>query len=161
MQSFQMKGLQDEFKKIDDDLKVSLKQRMKFEIAERIIADSRSFFHFRLYMIQQYQIEKAYLLQYKPSSTKLIHMTPANLALDFKRLAFELLNGLDIDHHEPGQKVIKQNDPILDKDDEMDMNAKVFFIMTGTYQVQSLVFLQAKKRNKLQKNEEPSNDEES
>ena len=51
LQSFQMRGLQEEFKTINDDLKASLQSRMKFEIAERIITDSPNFFYLRLFMI--------------------------------------------------------------------------------------------------------------
>ena len=51
LQSFQMRGLQEEFKTINDDLKASLQSRMKFEIIERIISDSPSFFYLRLFMM--------------------------------------------------------------------------------------------------------------
>ena len=51
LQSFQMRGLQEEFKTINDDLKPSLQSRMKFEIIERIISDSPSFFYLRLFMM--------------------------------------------------------------------------------------------------------------
>ena len=54
LQSFQMKMLQREFQDINEDLKKSLQQRMKFEIAERIIGDSPTIFYFRLFMIQQF-----------------------------------------------------------------------------------------------------------
>jgi len=51
LQSFQMRMLQQEFITINEDLKKSLQQRMKFEIAERIITDSSQFFYLRLFMI--------------------------------------------------------------------------------------------------------------
>lgn len=49
-----MKNLQTEFKEIDQSLKASLQQRMKFEISERIVTDSRTFLYLRLFMMQDY-----------------------------------------------------------------------------------------------------------
>jgi len=46
-----MRMLQNEFTEINDDLKTSLQMRLKFEIAERILSDSRTMFYFRLFMI--------------------------------------------------------------------------------------------------------------
>jgi len=47
-----------------------------------------------------------------------------------------------------------QNEEILDEDEGLKEDASVYFIMTGTYKVQSLMFLMANKRNKIETGEE-------
>ena len=43
-----MKLLQKEFESIDEGLKVSLKERVKFEICEKVISSSTGLFYIRL-----------------------------------------------------------------------------------------------------------------
>ena len=43
-----MKLLQKEFSSIDEGLKVSLKERVKFEICEKVISSSTGLFYIRL-----------------------------------------------------------------------------------------------------------------
>ena len=43
-----MKELQEEFEEINGLLKVSLRERIKFEICEKVIANSTSMFYIRL-----------------------------------------------------------------------------------------------------------------
>ena len=145
-----MRGLQEEFKTINDDLKASLQSRMKFEIAERIITDSQNFFYLRLFMIQNFQNHRNYLLQHNPESPSLLHLNANNLSSTYKKLSFELINSLEMAHHEPGQIVVMQNEEILDEFDGLKEDASVYFIMTGTYKVQSLMFLMANKRNVIE-----------
>ena len=49
-----MKLLQEEFKSIDEGLKVSLKERVKFEICEKVISNSSGMFYIRLKMMQDH-----------------------------------------------------------------------------------------------------------
>ena len=58
---------------------------------------------------------------------------------------FNLVNDLEVDHHEPGQKVITQNDPVVNEFDEWEKEAKVYFIIAGNYKVESLMFNMGKK----------------
>ena len=53
--------LQQEFITINEDLKKSLQQRMKFEIAERILSDSKMIFYLRLFIIKNYYRKREYL----------------------------------------------------------------------------------------------------
>ena len=113
-----MRSLQQEFIEISSNLKASLKQRMKFEIAERIISDSRSFMYFRLFMIQQYEHRYNSLKQFNPESPTLFKLTPLECANEYKTLIFSLINNLNIDHHTPGDKVISQNEDVLNEEEE-------------------------------------------
>ena len=53
---------------------------------------------------------------------------------------FELINSLRMAHHTPGQLVLSQNDEVLDDEGYFLDEVHVFFIMTGNYVVQSLMF---------------------
>ena len=80
---------------------------MKFEICERVVSDSRGFLYLRLYMIQQYQKKRAFLLEKKPESPTLTKLTPLNVSNQYKKIVFELINDLHIEHHSPGEKVVE------------------------------------------------------
>ena len=71
---------------------------------------------------------------------------------------FDLVNGLEVDHHIPGQKVIAQNDEVLDEFDEFKKEAKVYFIVAGNYKVESLMFNMGKKQKDIKEdaNKEPN-----
>ena len=72
------------------------------------------------------------------------------LSQQYKRITFELINNLQVDHHEPGKPVMKQNDLIFSHDGEAiieddDGNTQVeisamFFIIGGNYKVQSQLY---------------------
>ena len=79
---------------------------MKFEIAERIIGDSPTIFYFRLFMIQQFFKRRDNLEEKKPDSALLHKLTPLSVANEYKIIMFELINKLEMAHHEPDQKVI-------------------------------------------------------
>ena len=98
--------LQREFISINDDLKQSLQQRMKFEIAERIISDAKTIFYLRLFMIHSFFKKRDSLEQKNPQSPLLIKLTPESVANEYKIIMFELINKLEMAHHEPDQKVI-------------------------------------------------------
>ena len=53
---------------------------------------------------------------------------------------FELINLLQMEQHKPGDKVIKQNDAVLTDDFEWVEESKMYFIVTGDYKVESLMF---------------------
>ena len=59
---------------------------------------------------------------------------------------FELINLLQMEQHKPGDKVLKQNDDVLTEDKEWLEEAKMYFIVTGDYKVESLMFDMTKKR---------------
>ena len=59
---------------------------------------------------------------------------------------FDLVNNFEVDHHGPGQKVIKQNDKVVDDDGMWERDAKVYFIIAGNYKVESLMFNMQKKQ---------------
>ena len=59
---------------------------------------------------------------------------------------FDLVNNFEVDHHEPGQKVIKQNDKVVDDEGMWERDAKVYFIIAGNYKVESLMFNMQKKQ---------------
>ena len=71
------------------------------------------------------------------------------MGLEYKAIIFALLNNLKMAHHIPGDKVIRQNDEILDEQgnyfDSDQERFHVFFIMTGNYSVQTLMFDMKKK----------------
>lgn len=77
-------------------------------------------------------------------SPNLLNFTDLKMATEYKKIIFDLINNLHMAHHTPGQKVIKQNDEVVDADghyiDEEGEQYHVFFIMTGNYSVQSLSF---------------------
>lgn len=116
LQSFQMKMLQTEFEEIDKDLPASLQQRMKFEIAERIISDSRSLLYLRLFMIQDYSKRREHLMNTNPTSPLLKKLDPISMANEYKKMMFMLINNLYMAHHKPGERVITQNEPVLDEE---------------------------------------------
>ena len=147
LQSFQMKSLQDEFEEIDGNLKVSLSQRMKFEICERVVSDSRGFLYLRLYMIQQYQKKRAFLLEKKPESPTLTKLTPLNVSNQYKKIVFELINDLHIEHHSPGEKVVEQNQTVINSAGQIKADVKFHLILTGNYKVVSLNFIKTRKQD--------------
>ena len=102
LQSFQMKMLQQEFIEISDGLKLSLQQRMKFEITERVITGSRMALKLRLYMIQQFEQTRSNLMEKSPESPLLAEYTTLKMADQYKKLVFELINNLNMAHHTPG-----------------------------------------------------------
>ena len=60
---------------------------------------------------------------------------------------FDLVNYLEVDHHKPGQKVIVQNDKVVDDEGLWKKDrAKVYFIIAGNYKVESLMFNMQKKQ---------------
>lgn len=144
LQSFQMKMLQQEFIAISDGLKNSLQQRMKFEIAERIISDSSLIYKLRVFMISNFETQRQTLLEKSPNSPNLANFTRRKLGEQYKKIIFELLNNLEMAHHIPGDKVVMQNDEILDEfgnyNDSDHQKFHVFFIMTGNYAVHTLMF---------------------
>ena len=101
-----MKMLQTEFEEIDKDLPASLQQRMKFEIAERIISDSRSLLYMRLFMIQSYASKREHLLNTNPTSPLLKKLDPISMASEYKKMMFFLINNLYMAHHKPGERVL-------------------------------------------------------
>lgn len=74
-----MKNLQQEFISIDDSLKASLQQRMKFEIAERIVSDSRQFLFLRLFMIDQHHKKVESIKSKNPDNPVLLKLTPLSV----------------------------------------------------------------------------------
>ena len=69
-----MRSLQNEFNDISQSLKVSLYERLKFEMCEFKLGNSRSILYLRLYMIQQFQNLKKFLEENKPQSVQLKKM---------------------------------------------------------------------------------------
>lgn len=53
---------------------------------------------------------------------------------------FYLINNLEMLKHVPGERVISQNENVLDEDDAMIEDSMMFFIITGNYKVQSVMF---------------------
>ena len=51
-----------------------------------------------------------------------------------------------MEQHKPGDKVLKQNDDVLTEDKEWLEESKMYFIVTGDYKVESLMFDMTKKR---------------
>ncbi len=74
-----MKNLQQEFISIDESLKASLQQRMKFEIAERIVSDSRQFLFLRLFMIDQFHKKVESIKSKNPDNPVLLKLTPLSV----------------------------------------------------------------------------------
>ena len=62
---------------------------------------------------------------------------------------FELVNNLEVVHHEPGKRVISQNDAVLDDDEVWLEDAYVYFIIAGNYKVESLMFNMGKKQKDI------------
>ena len=79
LQSFEMRSLQNEFNDISQSLKVSLYERLKFEMCEFKLCNSHSILYLRLYMIQQFQNLKKFLEENKPQSVQLKKMSPTDL----------------------------------------------------------------------------------
>lgn len=59
---------------------------------------------------------------------------------------FDLVNYLEVAHHKPGQKVISQNDKVVDDEGLWKKDANVYFIIAGNYKVESLMFNMQKKQ---------------
>ncbi len=78
-------------------------------------------------------------------------MTPLECANSYKTFFFELINNLEPEHHSPGERVLTQNEDVLNDDDEFLEESKIFFILTGNYKVQSLMF---DMKHKLKQNRE-------
>ena len=149
LQSFEMRSLQNEFNDISQSLKVSLYERLKFEMCEFKLCNSHSILYLRLYMIQQFQNLKKFLEENKPQSVQLKKMSPTDLGNQYKRFMFELINLLTMEQHNPGDKVLKQNDAVLSEDQEWKEDSKMYFIVTGNYKVESLMFDMQKKRKAM------------
>ena len=127
---------------------------MKFEIIERILFESRTFVYLRLFMIKEFKneramIESSVLADGKPDLSRLSKLTEVNVSDKYKKFMFDLVNYLEVDHHDPGQKVIKQNDPVVNEFDEWEKDAKVYFIIAGNYKVESLMFNMGKKQKDI------------
>ena len=54
LQSFQLQCLQSEYQELTESLKLSLIQRMKFEICEMKVNESNFFFYLRMFHIKNY-----------------------------------------------------------------------------------------------------------
>lgn len=90
----------------------------------------------------------------------LLKLTPASIGEEYKQITFELINNLKMDHHRPDDAVVTQNEPVLDSENDYLDNAYVYFIMTGNYKVQSLMYEMKHKRSAMSKEEEnPGNAE--
>ena len=112
--------------------------RLKFEIAERILSDSPFIFYFRCFLIKDFVERRERIRQQNENSPALVKLTPLSIADQYKNIIFELINNLQMGHHNPDQAVIMQNEMVMTEDDEWlegDDAPKVFFIMTGQYQV--------------------------
>ena len=110
--SFQMRMLQQEYIAISDGLKKSLQQQMKFEITERIISNSKTIFFLRLYMIKYYEEKRQAILAKDENSPDLKTWSTERMGNEYKTIIFSLINGLAMAHHEPGNKVITENDNV-------------------------------------------------
>lgn len=106
---------------------------MKFEIAEAVVANSSLFLYLRLFMIEDFTKTKTKLKENNPESNILTKLTPVSVSDQYKNILFELVNNLDMEHHKPDEFIVLQNDIVMDGDDVFMEDAKVFFIMTGTY----------------------------
>ena len=113
------------------------------------LGNSHSILYLRLYMIQQYQNLKKFLEEKKPNSTHLQKMNPTDIGSQYKKFMFELINLLTMEQHNPGDKVLKQNDAVLSEDQEWKEDSKMYFIVTGNYKVESLMFDMQKKRKAM------------
>lgn len=71
------------------------------------------------------------------------------MANEYKKMMFMLINNLYMAHHKPGERVLTQNEPVLDDDLQMKDDACVYFIMTGNYKVLSLMFEMKHKRKDI------------
>lgn len=91
-------------------------------------------------MIQQFQNLKKFLEENKPQSILLDKMKPTDIGNQYKKFMFELINLLQMEQHKPGDKVIKQNDAVLHEDFEWIEESQMYFIVTGDYKVESLMF---------------------
>jgi len=72
-------------------------QRLKFEICERIICSSPSFFYIRCNLIKNYQNRYN---RANEDDRKL--MRGDEPAVEYKNFLFELINNLELVKHEPG-----------------------------------------------------------
>ena len=82
-------------------------------------------------------------------SPLLSKLTELNVANNYKKLMFELVNNLEVAHHEPGERVISQNEAVLDDNEEWLEDANVYFIIAGNYKVESLMFNMGKKQKDI------------
>lgn len=62
---------------------------------------------------------------------------------------FQLINNLKMAHHSPDNIVVQQNEPVLNAENDFVDDANAFFIMTGNYKVQSLMFEKQHKQDAL------------
>ena len=79
-------------------------------------------------------------------------MNPIEVGNAYKKFMFELINLLQMNQHFPGEKVISQNDPVLNADKEWfedEESPNMYFIVTGNYKVESLMFVMKKKRKAM------------
>ena len=97
-------------------------------------------------MIQQSQNLKKFLEENKPHSVLLKKLSATEIGNQYKRFLFELINLLQMEQHKPGDKVLKQNDAVLNEEFEWLDDSKMYFIVTGNYKVESLMFEMQKKR---------------
>lgn len=81
-------------------------------------------------------------------------LTPTSLGNEYKNIMFELINNLKMAHHKPDDPVVQQNDPVLDEEKDFLSGANVYFIMTGNYKVQSLMFEMQHKTDAMQQAED-------
>ena len=125
---------------------------MKFEISEKILTNSRLILYLRLFMIKEYGIQRRELEEKNPLSPALDDLTTQAMGAEYKKIIFSLINKLNLAHHTPGQKVMKQNESIVDDyhefidDDEGD---HVFFIITGNYAVLTMQFDNKRRQESL------------
>lgn len=67
-------------------------------------------------------------------------MSGLETANEFKKFTFALINKLELFNNLPGEKVVTQNDPVLDDDESMIEDKKMYFIISGIFKVQSGMF---------------------
>ena len=67
-------------------------------------------------------------------------MTGLETANEFKKFTFALINQLELFNNSPGDKVVQQNDAVLDEEDAMLEDSKMYFIISGKFKVQSGMF---------------------
>ena len=70
----------------------------------------------------------------------LVKMTPECCAAEFKDFVFALMNSLQIEHYNPGDRIIEQNQDVLDEFGDFLEDANMYYVITGTYAVKSFAF---------------------
>ena len=98
---------------INEILKISLKERLKFELAERIFSDGRLLLYLRLFMIKDYNDKRAKIREKhfelcnkdKEDELRTIFqarkLTGIAVANEYKNILFDIINNLDIENHNP------------------------------------------------------------